>query len=113
MTDHWEYPSPFADLCPHAGVGKACKPCREQHAAQALTAALQEVLAEVARIKRDANAAWTEYNECADAGDVDAANVHGAVGESLDEIAARLRRAIHEHIDVTALDLTDTRGPRA
>lgn len=28
MTEHYEMPHRFADLCPHAGVGKACAPCR-------------------------------------------------------------------------------------
>jgi hypothetical protein len=29
MTDHYEMPHPDADACAHAGVGKACRPCRE------------------------------------------------------------------------------------
>ena len=29
MIDHYEMPHPDADACPHAGVGKACRPCRE------------------------------------------------------------------------------------
>ncbi len=29
MTDHYEMPHARADECPHAGVGKACRPCRE------------------------------------------------------------------------------------
>lgn len=29
MTDHYETPHPDADACQHAGVGKACRPCRE------------------------------------------------------------------------------------
>ena len=29
MTDHYEMPHPDADACSHAGVGKACRPCRE------------------------------------------------------------------------------------
>lgn len=28
MTEHYEMPHRFADYCPHAGVGKACAPCR-------------------------------------------------------------------------------------
>lgn len=75
--------------------------CASASDVPALTAALREVLAEAARVRRDANDAWTRHSECADAGDVDAANVHGAMGESLDGIAARLRRAITARIDVT------------
>ena len=30
MTDHYEMPHRRADECPHAGVGKACRPCRER-----------------------------------------------------------------------------------
>lgn len=29
MTDHYEMPHPDADACAHAGVGKACRLCRE------------------------------------------------------------------------------------
>ena len=29
MIDHYEMPHPDADACDHAGVGKACRPCRE------------------------------------------------------------------------------------
>ena len=29
MTDHYEMSHPDADACSHAGVGKACRPCRE------------------------------------------------------------------------------------
>ena len=29
MPDHYEMPHPDADACVHAGVGKACLPCRE------------------------------------------------------------------------------------
>ena len=29
MPDHYEMPHPDADACAHAGVGKACRPCRE------------------------------------------------------------------------------------
>ena len=29
MTDHYEMPHPRADECTHAGVGKACRPCRD------------------------------------------------------------------------------------
>ena len=29
MTDHYEMSHPDADACAHAGVGKACRPCRE------------------------------------------------------------------------------------
>ena len=29
MTDHYEMPHPNADACQHAGLGKACRPCRE------------------------------------------------------------------------------------
>lgn len=32
MTEHYEMPHRFADLCPHAGVGKACAPCRRAFA---------------------------------------------------------------------------------
>lgn len=35
MTDRWEYPSLFAGLCRHAGVGEACKPCREEYEEEA------------------------------------------------------------------------------
>lgn len=30
MTDHYEMPHARADECPHAGVGKACRPCRDR-----------------------------------------------------------------------------------
>ena len=30
MTDHYEMPHPRADECTHAGVGKACRPCRDR-----------------------------------------------------------------------------------
>lgn len=30
MIDHYEMPHPMADHCPHAGVGKACRPCRQK-----------------------------------------------------------------------------------
>ena len=29
MSDHYEMPHPDADACQHAGLGKACRPCRE------------------------------------------------------------------------------------
>lgn len=29
-TERYEMPHPLADQCAHAGVGKACKPCRER-----------------------------------------------------------------------------------
>ena len=30
MTDYYEMPHRKADECPHAGVGKACRPCRDR-----------------------------------------------------------------------------------
>ena len=30
MTDRYEMPHPRADECRHAGVGKACRPCRDR-----------------------------------------------------------------------------------
>lgn len=28
--DHYEMPHARADECPHAGMGKACRPCRDR-----------------------------------------------------------------------------------
>lgn len=35
MTDHYEMPHHRADECSHAGVGKACRPCRARFEARA------------------------------------------------------------------------------
>ena len=49
MTDHYEMPHARADECPHAGVGKACRPCRDRFERAPITpderAAMRETVA--------------------------------------------------------------------
>lgn len=49
MTDHYEMPHARADECPHAGVGKACRPCRDRFERAPITpderAAMRETIA--------------------------------------------------------------------
>lgn len=105
MTEYYEMPSPFADVCPHSGVGKACKPCREKHAAEALRDVLAVSREDVARAlhaddlaHERAASEWLDVNPVTRAWYLDQA----------DAALAIIRRAITAHIDPA-----DPRGPRA
>lgn len=45
MRDFYEMPHPLADFCEHAGVRKACRPCRKRFDQVAPEATEQEVFA--------------------------------------------------------------------
>ena len=50
MTDRYEMPHPRADECRHAGVGKACRPCRDRFVVPEAAVEALDALVEVAKV---------------------------------------------------------------
>lgn len=64
MTERYEATHPLADYCQHAGVGKACRPCRTL-AERAATASLESLVQQTEQDMRSlaSESAWKKVDK--------------------------------------------------